>query len=208
MNEERVLALAGVFQATALAQQLATDGRCDEAAMETSLSSVFRIDSDSVAAVFGGVSGVRKGLRTLVAQFEDDTRDVAVMRMAVTVLRLERTLSRRSQLLETLQEGIVATQRQVEHFGLNHPTVNSRLADIYAATLSTLKPRVMVTGNPAQLQQKAVVDRVRAALLAAVRAAVLWHQVGGRQWQLLIYRRQCSMLARGLLTGSTLDNGG
>ncbi len=208
MNEERVLALAGVFQATALAQQLATDGRCDEAAMETSLASIFRIDADSVAAVFGGVAGVRRGLRTLVAQFEDDTRDAAVMRMAITVLRLERTLSRRKALLDKLQEGILATQRQVEHFGLNHPTVNSRLADIYASTLSTLKPRVMVTGTPAQLQQKVVVDRVRAALLAAVRAAVLWQQVGGRQWQLLVYRRQCSMLARGLLTGATLDNGG
>jgi high frequency lysogenization protein len=43
-------------------------------------------------------------------------------------------------------------------------------------------------------------------LLAAVRSAVLWRQVGGRQWQLLLHRRQCSMLARGLLTGTTLDN--
>ena len=49
-------------------------------------------------------------------------------------------------------------------------------------------------------------EKVRANLLAAVRSAVLWRQVGGRQWQLLLYRRQCSMLARGLLTGTTLDN--
>jgi len=52
------------------------------------------------------------------------------------------------------------------------------------------------------------VDKVRAALLASVRSAVLWHQLGGRQWQLLISRKQCAMLARGLLTGSTLDDGG
>jgi high frequency lysogenization protein len=208
MNEERVLALAGVFQGVALAHQLATDGRCDEAAFEASLSSVFRIDADSVAAVYGNVSGVRRGLRTLVAQFEDATRDVAVMRMAITVLRLERSLSRNRPLLERLREGIVATQRQVEHFGMNHPNVAARLAEVYASTLSTLKPRVMVTGTPAHLQQKANVDRVRSALLAAVRSAVLWHQLGGRQWHLLIYRKQCAMLARGLLTASTLDDGG
>ena len=71
MNEERVLALAGVFQGAALAQQMATDGRCDEAAFEASLASVFRIDADSVAGVYAGVGGVRRGLRTLVAQFED-----------------------------------------------------------------------------------------------------------------------------------------
>lgn len=208
MNEERVLALAGVFQGVALAQQLATDGRCDDVAFEASLASVFRIDADTVASVYGGVSGVRRGLRTLVAQFEEQTRDVAVMRMAVTVLRLERSLSRNRGLLDRLREGIVGTQRQVEHFGINHPNVAARLAEVYSTTLSTLKPRVMVTGTPSHLQQKANVDKVRAALLAAVRSAVLWNQLGGRQWQLLIYRRQCAMLARGLLTGSTLDDGG
>lgn len=208
MNEERVLALAGVFQGAALAQQLATDGRCDEVAFEASLASVFRIDADSVASVYGGVGGVRRGLRTLVAQFEDETRDVAVMRMAITVLRLERSLSRNKTLLDRLREGVVATQRQVEHFGMNHANVTARLAEVYASTLSTLKPRVMVTGTPAHLQQKANVDRVRSALLAAARSAVLWHQLGGRQWHLLIYRKQCAMLARGLLTGSTLEGGG
>lgn len=208
MNEERVLALAGVFQGASLAQQLATEGRCDDAAFEASIGSVFRIDADSVASVYGGVGKVRRGLRTLVAQFEDATRDVAVMRMAITVLRLERSLSRNRTLLDRLREGIVATQRQVEHFGIEHPNVAARLAEVYAGTLSTLKPRVMVTGNPTHLQQKGNVDRVRAALLASVRSAVLYHQIGGRQWHLLVYRKQCAMLARGLLTGSTLDDGG
>jgi high frequency lysogenization protein len=207
MNEERVLALAGVFQGAALAHQLATEGRCDEAAYEASLGSVFRIDSDTVAGVYGNVAGVRRGLRTLVNQFDDKTRDVAVMRMGVTVLRLERSLSRNRALLDRLHEGIVAAQRQVEHFGLAHPNVSARLAELYATTLSTLKPRVMVTGNPSHLQQKANVDRVRASLLASVRSAVLWHQLGGRQWHMLFQGKQTAMLARGLLTGSTLDNG-
>ncbi|UPG95861.1 high frequency lysogenization protein HflD [Luteibacter aegosomatissinici] len=207
MNEERVLALAGVFQGAALAQQLATEGRCDETAYEASLGSVFRIDADSVAGVYGNVAGVRRGLRTLVNQFEEQTRDVAVMRMGVTVLRLERSLSRQKALLNRLHDGIVAAQRQVEHFGLGHPNVAARLAELYATTLSTLKPRVMVTGNPTHLQQKANVDRVRACLLASVRSAVLWHQLGGRQWHMLFQGKQTAMLARGLLTGSTLDNG-
>lgn len=207
MNEERVLALAGLFQATALAQQLANDGRCDEGALEASLASVFRIDAPSVIGVYGNVSSVRLGLRHLITQLDESDRDMAVTRMAVTVMRLERGLSARRDLLDRLQQGIVAAKRQVEHFGLNSPQVYSRLAELYASTLSTLRPRVMVTGNPQLLQQPALVERVRASLLAAVRSAVLWRQIGGRQWQLLLHRRQCSMLARGLLTGTTLENG-
>lgn len=206
MNEERVLALAGLFQACKLVQQLANDGRCDEDAMQTGIASVFRIDAPSVVGVYGNISNVRLGLRHLIAQLDESDRDMTVTRMAVTVMRLERSLSGNPALLEKLQQGVIAAQRQVEHFGQDSAQVTSRLAELYAATLSTLTPRVMVNGDPQQLQQPNVVEKVRANLLAAMRSAVLWRQVGGRQWQLLLYRRQCSMLARGLLTGSTLDN--
>ena len=207
MNEERVLALAGVFQGVALAHQLANQGRCDEGTLESSMASVFRIDAPNVVGVFGGVSDVRLGLRTLVAQLDDDQRDVNIMRMAATILRLERTFSGNKRLQNHLQEGIVAAQRQVDHFGMEHPMVTTRLAGLYTEVISPLRPRVMVNGEPLHLQQQAIVERIRASLLAAIRAAVLWHQIGGRQWQLVFKRKQWAMLARGLLTRATLDNG-
>jgi high frequency lysogenization protein len=206
MTEERVLALAGLFQACGLAQQLANDGRCDEAAMEASIASVFRIDAPSVIGVYGNISNLKFGLRQLISQLDDGDRDMAVTRMIVTVMRLERSLANRPALLEKLQQGIVAAQRQVEHFGQDSAQVTGRLAELYASTLSTLTPRVMVSGNPQLLQQTPVVEKIRANLLAAVRSAVLWRQVGGRQWQVIVFRRQCGMLARGLLTGTTLDH--
>lgn len=206
MTEERVLALAGLFQACGLAQQLANDGRCDEAAMEASIASVFRIDAPSVIGVYGNISNLKFGLRQLISQLDDGDRDMAVTRMIVTVMRLERSLTNRPALLEKLQQGIVAAQRQVEHFGQDSTQVTSRLAELYASTLSTLTPRVMVSGNPQLLQQTPIVEKIRANLLAAVRSAVLWRQVGGRQWQVIVFRRQCGMLARGLLTGTTLDH--
>ncbi|WP_049622834.1 high frequency lysogenization protein HflD [Frateuria defendens] len=206
-NEKRVLALAGLFQAVRLAQQLASEGRCDEFAMAAGVASVFRLDSPSVAAVYGNAAGVRLGLRELITQLDDGSRDMAVTRMAVTVMRLERSLARHHALRDKLRDGIQLAQRQVAHFGQDSPQVIRRLADLYVQTLSTLKPRVMVTGDPQQLQQPAVVEKVRANLLAAVRSAVLWRQLGGRQWQLIVSRRQSIMLARGLLTGATLDNG-
>ncbi len=207
MNEDRALALAGVFQGCALAHQLATRGQCDDNAFEHSIASIFRIDADDAPSVFGGIAGVRLGLQILTRQFEGEIQDPEVMRMVVTVVRLERTFSGRGQLTSHMLEGIEQTRRQSEHFGCTHATVISRLADLYATTLSTLRPRVMVSGSPMLLQQQNVVERIRALLLAAVRAAVLWRQTGGRQWHWLVHRRKYAMLARGLLTGSTLENG-
>lgn len=207
-SEERTLALAGLFQALALVRTLATQGQADAASYASSIGSVLRIDAPSVAAVFDGVGGVRLGLQTLQRELEGQQVDAATRRMALTVLRIERRLIGDPPRVEHLQQGLRDAQRQAEHFGsVDHPTVIARLASLYADTLSSLRPRVLVTGNAQMLNQQATVERIRAALLAAVRAAVLWRQLGGTQWRLLLQRQQTLMVARGLLTRATLDQG-
>ncbi len=207
-SEERTLALAGLFQALALVRTLATQGQADAASYVSSIGSVLRIDAPSVAAVFDGVGGVRLGLQTLQRELEGQQADAATRRMALTVLRIERRLIGDPPRVEHLQQGLRDAQRQAEHFGsVDHPTVIARLAGLYADTLSSLRPRVLVTGNAQMLNQQVTVERIRAALLAAVRAAVLWRQLGGTQWRLLLQRRQTLMVARGLLTRATLDQG-
>lgn len=207
MRESRVIALAGVLQGCRLVHEVATRGRADAAGIEASLASVFRIDADSAAAVFGGLPGVRLGLETLLHQFEGAERNLALTRLVLGTLRLQKRLARNPRMQRALRDGIESIQRQADHFGLSHPTVQARLADLYVATLSQLRPRVVVHGNPVQLSNPQVVAQIRALLLAAVRAAVLWRQVGGGQLRLLLRRREYAMLARGLLARSTLDRG-
>ncbi|HEY0178178.1 MAG TPA: high frequency lysogenization protein HflD [Dokdonella sp.] len=207
MREARVIALAGIVQACRLVRDVATRGRADAAAIEASLASVFRIDADSAAEVFGGLTGVRAGLETLLAQFEDGRRDLALTRLVLGVLRLERRLARDAAMLRELRGGIEGIQRQTVHLGVAHASVVARLAELYVATLSQLRPRIVVHGNPLHLADARLVEQIRALLLAAIRAAVLWRQVGGSQLRLLVRRREYMMLARGLLTRSTLDRG-
>jgi len=44
-----------------------------------------------------------------------------------------------------------------------------------------------------------VVGETRASLLAALRAAVLWRQVGGSYWDFLLSRRALTQTAQGLI---------
>lgn len=207
MNEVRVIALAGVFQAVELVRELANSGQADTVALSATIGSVLKIDADTPAAVFGDLSGVRLGLQTLIRHFDNVQQDFAVMQMLIGVLRLERQFSRRDDFVRIVRNGIATAQRQTDHFGLTHPNVLSGLAEIYTQTLSRLRPRIVVHGNPLHLHNQAVVDQIRALLLAGVRAAVLWHQLKGRQWRLIFDRRAYVMMARGLLARCTLDNG-
>jgi high frequency lysogenization protein len=138
MRESRVIALAGVMQACRLVHEIAANGRTSQTGVESSLASVFRIDAESAAAVFGGVGGVRVGLEALLAQFEGERREPALTRLVLGVLRLERRLARNPRVNSEVGEGIGQIQRQVEHFGVAHATVQARLADLYGATLSRL----------------------------------------------------------------------
>lgn len=205
MREGRVIALAGLFQALALVRTLAQRGSCDAVVARHSLASVLRIDADSPADVYAGIGNLRLGLETLIAQLDDNSkRDLALTRMAVQVIRLERNLRRRPKTLAVLRGGIDDLRALAPQVEAGNADPSGRLAELYANTLSRLQPRIMVEGNPAYLQQTAQVDRIRALLMAAVRAAVLWRQLGGNQWSLLFRRRQYAMLARGLLAQCTI----
>ena len=208
MREGRVIALAGLFQALALVRALATRGSGDTLSMRQSIASVFRIDADSPVDVYGGIGNLRLGLETLVAQLgESGKRDLILTRMMLQVLRLERSLARRTDVLRALRSGIDGMHALAEQAETGQVDVSARLADLYVQTLSRLTPRILVEGNPTYLQQSAQVDQIRALLLAAVRAAVLWRQLGGTQMRLLFRRRQYAMMARGLLAQCTLSGG-
>jgi high frequency lysogenization protein len=204
MNETRVLALAAIFQAVSLVRGLAQDGDCDDEAMTASLTSVFKLESDSTAAIFDGSRGVRYGLRVLIEQIEGEARDLHLFHMLINVMKLERSLARDRGANRRLGDGLSDMQRQLRYFPVTHPTIVGRMADLYCANLSRLRPRITVVGNPLYLQQSKLAERVRALLLASVRAAVLWHQLGGRRRHLLFRSRREVMIARGMLTGAAL----
>jgi high frequency lysogenization protein len=204
MREERVIALAGMFQAIALVRAVALRGGADVSAMQPTIASIFKIDSDSPADVFGGIGNLRLGLETLIAQLDDSKRDFAMTRIAIAVLRLQRKLKSRPRMLASLREGIDRVAAQTTGMPPTDAIVSARLAKLYAETISHLQPRVLVEGNPQFLSQENPAAQIRALLLGAIRAAVLWQQLGGTQWRLLFRRRQYAMMARGLLAQCTL----
>lgn len=207
LREARVIALAGVFQACRLVRDLATRGEAESGAAESSLASIFRIDADTASDVFGGLTGVRSGLEQLITELDEGPRDLALTQIVLNVLRVARRLEREPRVRARLRDGIEAIAPDAQSRGLLHTSLQARLAELYCDTLSHLRPRVVVHGNPAHLGNPRDVERIRALLLAAVRAAVLWRQVGGSQFRLLLRRREYAMMARGLLARCMLDRG-
>lgn len=198
--KDRALALAGLLQAVQLVQQMAQTGQAETTPLAACIDSLFRFDAETPEAVFDGAASLKPGLQRLVGQLEGGAgRDAALTRMAMTVLHLERRFMRQQSAVEAVHNGLEEIGRQHAHWGPTHPTVLARLGELYAKELSPIGPRVLVQGNPVYLGQPDLVGEVRATLLAAIRAAVLWRQLGGSYWDFLFGRRALAQSAHGWL---------
>lgn len=194
---DRVLALAGLVQALAQVRRIADTGHADASVLGTALDSVLRIDAESPAAVYGDTTALRPGLMLLRDYFTSQARDEQLPRLALAVMQLERRFVRDGAMARRVQAGIRAQGMAAERLGSSaHPEVLSALGGLYSETLSHLRPRVMVQGNPHYLGQATVVTEVRAVLLAAVRSAVLWRQLGGSLWDFLLRRSEITAAVR------------
>jgi high frequency lysogenization protein len=196
-DDDRSLALAGIVQGAKLARDIARTGICDAGAFEASRHSLFAFESDSVAAVFSGAAGVAVGLRTLLQQLEQAAqRDVEVSRYVVGVMHLADRLRRSRDGMSELYDDLTALERRHASFELSDSTLHEQIATIYQERISPLGPRIMIKGEPLHLQNPDNAARIRVALLAAIRAAVLWRQAGGSKWQLLLRRRNIAAAIR------------
>jgi len=196
----QTIALAGIAQAAALVQQLATTGSADSAALEASIGSLFISDEHGVANVYGGLSGLKLGLEQLNDQMSGlKIANPEQARYAASLVFLENQLAKQPALLKTIFTGIERAQAQSEHFGLLHENVLANLGDIYHTTISTMQPRIMVNGEQEYLSRPDIVNKVRACLLAGIRAAILWKHCGGTRWKFLFYRKKIQAELQNLL---------
>lgn len=187
---DQTLALAGIYQVASLVKQVANTGKANSAQIEASLETLFRFDASSVEDVYGSVAGVAHGIKVLKQHLKDKSeRDIEITRYVISLIMLERKLSNNPGMLDDISKRLSDIESQLEFFTLNHDNTYAKLGQLYKDTISTLGPKIMVSGEQPYLSNDRTANKVRALLLAGIRSAVLWKQCGGSKWQFLFGRK-------------------
>ncbi|MEI6354818.1 MAG: lysogenization regulator HflD [Methylococcus sp.] len=199
----QTIALAGLAQSVHLVQQIAQRGRADDEAMAPVIGSVLMVDAENIEAVYGGLVGLKLGFRTLIQQLSEPRQvDPELARYASTLLFLERELLKRPPMIEVMGAAILeAVQARDDTGTLLDGQVLAAMARGYLATISTLKPKVIVSGEQRFLAEAHHADRIRALLLAGIRSALLWRQAGGSRWKILFIRGRIRSEAERIMKG-------
>jgi high frequency lysogenization protein len=204
VNEQlvnRTMAFAGILQAIAQVQHLARHGELDNAELAASLNTILVTNPDNTADVYQDKIVLQKGYKLILNQLGDSSqKDVEITRYLVGVLALERKLVRSNSGLGMLAERINQVNRQLHHFAITDEQVIANLASIYSDIISNLGPKIQISGNPVCLQRPIIQQKIRALLLAAMRSAVLWRQLGGKRRHLVFARKAIVDTAKKSLT--------
>ena len=202
---DKTIALAGVYQAAACAHELAQSGAVSRRdCFAGSINSLFVVDPDSTPAVFNNdMNRVALGLRTLIKSFNKDKAYLNIIKYVLTLLNLQSKFINNDAMVRQVEHGI----QQAGHLGSldeHESAIIEILAATYSKTISQLQPRVIIAGQPYHLKNKEVTERIRAVLLAGIRSALLWKQVGGSHLQLLFKRKAYIHEAEQLLKERTV----
>jgi high frequency lysogenization protein len=200
---EQTIALAGVAQVARIIDQVSKTGSYPMAFLETSINSLFVFDMERAEDIFGGLPGVRLGLQNLCAilanRGEKEQRDT--VRYLFSILQLERHFASDAQMRQVVRSRLEHASFRAEHFSTHVGELCGSVASIYEDTFSKLPRRVTVTGSAEHLENPRNADIVRSLLLAGVRSAYLWRQLGGRRWKLALQRQSMLKTAQSMSRG-------
>jgi len=187
--EQRAMALAGIVQPVQLIVNAATSGMVIQDTFEKCLPSILVQNPSNISDIYHGTADIKVGLRLLLDILDGFKNEHAViLRYCFAVLSLERNLAKHSAIKDTLGSELARIDQLTKREEFDTDQLVSQLADVYEGTLGKLSPKIRIEGSRNHLQNRANVQKIRALLLSGVRSAVLWHQLGGRRWQLLLQR--------------------
>lgn len=201
-HRDQAIALAAILQSCWLIDQLSKTGVVPLEESNPLVHSLFCFSPQTAEEVYGSTVHLKRGLKildTMLDQFTPGTYG-DTLRYALSVIHLQRKLDKDPAMLATIRKRLDHISFKFQHFTDDSSEVAASVAGLYQDTISTLGFRVQVTGSMRYLSDERVANQVRSLLLSGIRAAMLWRQVGGSLWRLLLQRRALKRAIAGLQT--------
>ena len=193
VEQQRALALVALAQAALLVDETAFGRTTPDDACSVLLHGLYDTSPTAFTDIVPNIDTLTLGLTYLrkVLKNTVSKADNRILTYALNVVHLEKKLKERPDLMDKIVNTLAEMRARYESDDDRlQPNAIAELGELYRTTLGTLSPRIEVKGDPDAIRRPHTSDVVRALLLAGIRFAMLWEQLGGRRWQLVFRRKQ------------------
>lgn len=200
--ENQTLALAGMFQAATLLDELALHGNCDALEFDCCFDSLFTIDAETPREALGDLPCLSHGFTVLSDYLGGENRSPGrnIAYYLLSMVKLSSQILGDDNLSDALLKGLRGIESDRADFDMSRHSVIHKIDGLYQGCISPLSPRIIVRGEQSYLRNDDNAAKVRVLLLAGIRATVLWQQLGGSRWGMFWSRKKYVATAKKFLS--------
>ncbi len=191
MNERirnQGIALSALIQSADLVNRLASHGQVPESSLKIMRDSLFRFDVENVSEIYVNNQdsdlnqNLHTGIRVARKIFlENANQEYAhTIRYVLALIQLEKHFRHSPELMDKVRNRLQALKDQAD---------DDLISELYLDTLAKLPFRIQVLGKMQHLKNPRNEYQIRTLLFSGLRAAMLWHQMGGRRWHFLFRKK-------------------
>lgn len=190
--DDQTIALAGLYQSCHAVSEIAWNGKYIQDDFLPLVNSILQMDSSNVKDIYLNIQKIKPGLEYLRKQIIGDifTRSSETRRYINSLNILADSLMGDPEAIRLIKKLLNDLKDNIDSLDTDQRT--EELSNIYQQTLSKFEPRIIVNGDNIHLTNRLHASRIRTALFAGVRATILWRQLGGSKWKLILFKSSFS----------------
>ena len=191
ITQDQTIALTGLYQSLALVQNIAWEGDSSHSCMPPTIASVLKLNPTNYLDVYGSIENLQLGIQTLkiALQSKNEKHAIERTRYAINLMYLASKFAVSGNTVNSLSSQLERINNQYDSVEDSLEDITQDLGELYREYISPLGPKVIIEGDPVYLKTDNNASKIRALLLAGIRAIVLWKQANGKRWTLLLGRK-------------------
>ena len=214
-NYSETIALGALFQSATQIQRVARSGAVDEHAIAPLMRALVITTPQTIEDIYAPkrlLPGLNQLLTSLIPKEAATPKNAELIKIAFSMINLESNLEQQPMVFDQLDKEIDRLRADVlrlhpdyedaaDNIVLDYDVIRM-YSRIYSNLISPNFPKLIIYGEEAYLRRPEFQEMIRALLLAGIRAALLWHQVGGKRYSMMFRYKDMIECERRIITAN------
>ena len=188
--ENQTIALSAIYQSCYLVKQIAWGNEYKKSDFNVLINSLFKMNTNTIDEIYKNINFLNTGMNLLKNKLvgEKFSQETEINDYFNSLIILSNLVKKNIPLISKIKEYLKKIESECLSDNLELDDKVTKLSQIYQNTLSTINPRIIVSGDNKFLQIQLNKCMIRTALFTGLRSVFLWQQHDGSKIKNFFYK--------------------